>query len=204
MTTTSILKTGRASGALLSVAVGLWAFQARCQSNLVKNGGFENGLIGWGWTYNVALFSFSDPEGGDNYVGVYGTLYQDLNTTPGQQYDVRFAMAGNFNLPQTAELDVQWGSLTWNPAGHSIYNLGWVWGDFDVTATSLTTRLTFKNPNVGTQNIPLLDAVQVVAVPEPSSLWLISVGILGALLAAVIRNQGIASNRLPSPGWRTR
>src|SRR6516164_1493223 len=93
MTTTSILKTGRASGALLSVAVGLWAFQARCQSNLVKNGGFENGLIGWGWTYNVALFSFSDPEGGDNYVGVYGTLYQDLNTTPGQQYDVRFAMA---------------------------------------------------------------------------------------------------------------
>jgi hypothetical protein len=193
MKTTQFLSRAHTWCAILSVALGLWAFQARCQVNLVSNGGFEggynNGPRGWGWTYNVTLWSgFPGAAEGGCYAGVDGTLYQDLHTTPGQAYELRFAMAGNFNQGQVAELDIQWGSLTlgsltWNPAGHSINNLGWVWGDFEVTATASTTRLTFENPNVGTQNIPLLDAVQVIAVPEPSSLGLVSLGILGGLMS---------------------
>jgi hypothetical protein len=173
--------------AVLSAALIMYDLTASSQINIVNNGGFEggwnNGPVGWQWTYNVGLDEgFSSAAQGGSFAQVYGTLYQDLPTAPGHQYHIEFAMAGNYAVPQQAELDVQWGnttvgSVTWDPAGHNVNNLGWVWGEFDVVATTTFTWLTFSNPNVGTENIPDLDAVSVVAVPEPSSLSLLCLGI---------------------------
>ena len=159
------------------------------QGNIVQNGGFEQGYAGWGWTYNFGVwYGFPDAAEGRNWGEVDGTIYQDLATIPGQQYQLQFALAGNLNISSSAVVNVLWGgngigSVSWNPAGHNINNMGWVWSDFDVTASSFTTRLTFANPYVGdgSGRIDLVDAISVVAIPEPSSLLLFGVGWLALL-----------------------
>ncbi len=151
--------------------------------SIVVNGGFANLGAGWGWTYNLGIMTGSPL----NFAYVYGTLYQDLNTVPGQAYQITFAMSGNLNLPQTAVLQVLWGSQTvgsptWNPAGNSIYNRGWETETFEATATSASTLLTFSNPNVGTQDLPAVYAVSVIPVPEPSAMALLAVGVCSCAL----------------------
>lgn len=157
------------------------------QENIVNNGGFEQGHRGWDYTYNWAVWSgFPNAPDGRNWGEVYGTLFQDLTTTPGQQYHLRFALAGNRNVPDLATIGVFWGgnnigAVSWNPSGHTdIGSLGWVWSEFDVTATTTTTRLTFANPYVGdgSGRIGFLDAISVVAVPEPSGLLPLALGSL--------------------------
>jgi hypothetical protein len=125
-------------------------------------------------------------------------MYQDLATTPGQIYHLRFALAGNFNISVPTIADVLWGgvnigSVTWNPAGHTINNLGWVWGDFDVTALSSSTRLTFSDPFVGDgSRILRVDAVSVQAVPDASETsLLLGVGLFGIFgVGGYLKNKG--------------
>jgi Protein of unknown function (DUF642) len=146
--------------------------------NIVQNGGFEQGGVGWGWTYNFGLwYGFPDAAEGGNYGEVDGTIYQDLATTAGQQYHLQFALAGNFNISSPTTVNVLWGGATvgavsWSPAGHTVNNLGWVWTDLNLAANSSTTRLTFANPFVGdgSGRIDLVDAISVVAIPELSNL----------------------------------
>ena len=181
--------------ALLVVGVTLTALKLTAQSvfyttdnvgqgNIVENGGFEQGDAGWGWTYNYGVwFGFPDAAEGGNFGEVDGTIYQDLAMTPGQQYQLQFALAGNSNISSSEVVNVLWGgngigNASWNPAGHNINSMGWVWSDFDVTASSFTTRLTFANPYVGdgSGRIDLVDAISVVAIPEPSRLLLLGLG----------------------------
>jgi hypothetical protein len=160
------------------------------QQNIVQNssfeGGWQNGPVGWGWTYNIGLFGATpSAANGGFWADVYGTIYQDLQTLPGQQYHLRFALAGNFNISAPQVLNVLWdgvgeGNASWNPAGHNINNLGWVWSDFDLIATDSSTRLTFDNPYVGdgSGRIARIDAISVTVVPEPSGLLFIGLGTL--------------------------
>ena len=166
--------------------------------NQVQNGSFENGWqngpIDWSWTYNVALvLGVPNAADGADYAQVYGTLFQTLQTTPGQEYQLQFALSGNFSISSPTVIDVLWnginiGAVSWNPAGHNVNNLGWVWSDFDVTATTSTSLLTFANPYVGdgSQRIPNLDAVSVYALSVPdksATVWLLGSGMLGILIA---------------------
>ncbi len=173
--------------------------------NLVQNGGFEQGLTGWGYTYNFGVWlGFPGAPDGSNWGEVDGTLYQTLSTMPGQQYDLRFALAGNANISALTVMNVFLGgslvgTLSWNPAGHNINNLGWIWGDFTVTATDPTTLLTFQNPYVGdgSGRVDLIDAISVTAVPECSStLFLLMTSLLG-IKAIMIVSSRIPSNLLP-------
>jgi hypothetical protein len=158
--------------------------------NLVQNGGFEQGLVDWGWTYNFGVWEgFPDAAEGGNYGQVYGTIYQTLPTVPGQEYQLEFATSGNFNVSSVQVLNALWNglqvaSVSWNPSGHNVNNLGWVWTTVDVTASSSSTLLTFSNPYVGdgSQRIPNIDAISVVAVPEPSSTVLFGLGGIALLL----------------------
>jgi len=158
--------------------------------NLVQNGGFEQGLTVWGWTYNFAVvLGVPNAAEGSNYGQVYGTIYQTLATVPGQEYQLTFATSGNLNISSVQVDNALWGnsqvaSASWNPAGHSVNDLGWVWTTVDVTASSSSTLLTFSNPYVGdgSQRIPSIDAVSVVAVPEPSSALLLGLGGLALML----------------------
>ena len=164
----------------------------RSATNIVSNGGFEQGGTGWGWTYNFGVSSgFPSAAEGRNWGEVYGTIYQDLSTLPEQLYHLHFALAGNFNITNLAVVNVLWdgaslGSVSWNPAGHNINNLGWLAVDIDAIAGDSSTRLTFSDPYIGdgSGRIDRIDAISVMAVPEPSSLAL--VGLIGL---AVFKNR---------------
>src|SRR4051794_39456020 len=100
--------------------------------NLVNNGSFESGDTGWGYTYNFGVgYGFPDAADGGNFADVFGNIFQTISTVPGTQYDFRFALAGNLNIIQSQTINAlsgntTLGSVTWNPAGHTINNLGWV------------------------------------------------------------------------------
>jgi hypothetical protein len=176
----------------------LWFGQGplNAQQNIVQNGGFENGWqndapTDWGWTYNVGLMEgFPDAAQGSCFAFVYGTIFQDLPTTPGMEYQVQFALAGNYNSSAPNVVDVFWGNeelgtASWIPSGHSIRNMGWEWVDFDVVAVSTNTVLTFEDPFVGdgSGRIPAIDAVSVVGIPdEPWTIWLLGLGLLAIFI----------------------
>jgi len=157
------------------------------QPNLIQNGSFENGLTAW-TSSGVGLFlGFGGAADGGNFANIQGggLVYQDFATTPGAIYHLRFAMAGNINWPGPITMDTLWGSnvvaqTTWNPAGHNINNLGWIYTDLDLTASGSQTRLTFENPGALNQQ-PFLDAISVVQVPEPSNILLLGLAGLVAL-----------------------
>ncbi len=65
--------------------------------NLVQNGSFESGLTSWSSSGVGEFLGFPDAADGGCFAGVGEYIYQDLVTTPGQAYDLRFAMAGNIN-----------------------------------------------------------------------------------------------------------
>jgi hypothetical protein len=168
--------------------------------NLVQNGSFEDNFTLSPWTASgVSLFAgFSGAADGANFVNISGYLYQNVATTPGQTYDLRFAMAGNFNWPSLITMDTYWGNsllavTTWNPAGHNINNLGWIYVDLNVVASSTTTRLEFLNPGQGNQS-PDLDAVSLIAVPDQTSTFgLLSIAI--ALTLKTLRRQSLKEIR---------
>ena len=158
----------------------LVAPRANAQQNIVHNGSFESGFTLSPWTTSgTGLFAgFEGAADGLNFADIGGFLYQDLATTPGLTYHLRFAMAGNINWPGLITMETLWGNTiaaetTWNPAGHSINNLGWIYTDIDLAADSSLTRLTFENPGASNQQ-PFLDAVSVVVVPEPSAMSLLA------------------------------
>ena len=149
--------------------------------NLVNNGSFENftgdwNSVGWEWTDNLVLdIGMQDAADGRNFADIYGTIFQTISTVPGTEYEFRFALSGDFNISQSQTLNALWGnttigSLTWSPGGHDIYNMGWVWGDFHVFATTPTTVITFQNPfaDDGSYRIASIDAISVSAVPDTS------------------------------------
>jgi hypothetical protein len=90
---------------------------ARSQSNIVENGSFETVLFmpfqipPWTWTSTTGALMTGWIGAGDgvNYMLLGGTVYQDLVTVSGQQYRLRFAMAGNWNAEDLIWTDVFWG-----------------------------------------------------------------------------------------------
>jgi hypothetical protein len=196
---------------LVAVLLATASFQSlkAIPVNLVQNGSFEQGLTGWGYTYNWGVWlGFPGAPDGRNWGEVDGTIYQTLSTAPGQQYDLRFALAGNANISALMVMNVLWGgsqvgTLSWNPAGHNINNLGWIWADFTVTATSPTTLLTFQDPYVGdgSGRVDFIDAISVTAVPECSSTLFLLMTSLVAIKAMMIltRHRKMMPNKSPEP-----
>ena len=157
--------------------------------NIVTNGSFEdgwnNGPVGWGWTTNIALGEgFSGAADGTCEVDLYGTLFQTLHTTIGQKYEVRYAVSGNSGFPGVSVIGLTWGghfigNTTWtspNTTGNGL-NWDWVYGDFTVVADSASTVISFQG--YGTSWKPSMDAVSVVAIPEPGVVGLAVFGLIG-------------------------
>jgi hypothetical protein len=174
--------------AVLLASAALLPLTALGQGNLVVNGSFENGWnngpVGWGWTVNVGLGNgFPGVADGTSMVTVYGSLFQNLATTPGQAYRVRFALASNSSYPGESSLALSWGgnylgTTTWyspNTPGNGL-NFYWIYGEYNVVAASESTLLNFQV--VGSTLQPFIDDVSVVAVPEPSVLALGAAGLV--------------------------
>ncbi len=151
--------------------------------NLVFNGGFErpvpengSGITTtdvWAWGVeagNVDLYrSHWQPAEGAQSIDLnglaVGTIGQDLPTTAGNTYTVRFAMAGNPDGQNEKRMEVWWGNnlvdtAVFDARGHSRPNMGWIYYEYVVAATADTTRLRLKS--LVTDNYgPALDDVTV-------------------------------------------
>ena len=154
--------------------------------NIVTNGDFETPNAGSSWIVYSAGQTFGNwtVESGtvEHYGPVWkaangsqsvdvtgvsaGALYQDLSTSPGQTYLLRFAMAGNpGGGPAIKQMEVWWGAtkldtLSFDVTGHSDNNMGWVYHQYSVVATANATRLRFKSLIDGVWG-PTLDDVSV-------------------------------------------
>jgi len=171
--------------------------------NLVVNGGFESWFSGWTGTYGLYGDSPNTVDG--TWVGVltdighssvYQTLTQSVATTPGVAYQIAFAL----RLPDLFEIAPGvWVPVVGNSiGGATTISVRWddralieipvfnrdTWSFYTVRAVADgdAAELNFFNPSDAAW--PFIDAVSVVAIPEP---WPAALLPFGAALAWISR-----------------
>jgi choice-of-anchor C domain-containing protein len=186
---------------LLCIGITLLCFVSSLQAqNLLINGGFETPWIegswqtfyagidlgGWHVDHNsIDLIHDYWPSAEGNQSidlsgqDLNGAIYQDVQTTPGQRYDLSFSFAGNPAFPESSlvkSMSVFWGPssgpltevgiFTFDVSGHTLADLGWVTKEMiALEATATTMRLRFvSNTAIGVG--PTLDNV-ILQVTQP-------------------------------------
>jgi choice-of-anchor C domain-containing protein len=203
---------------ILVIACLLLAVVGTVSANLVANGDFENSgpipaqgyltcppgvLNDWTIVNSVDVIGgYWQPASGSQSLDLAGnekgTISQILTTPPGT-YDLSFNMSGNPDgAPTTKTVEVFWGGVsqgtfTFNTAGISHSNMGWVKkGITGLVPTGATTELKFVDVSGGTEGTPwgaALDNIDVsssfIPTPEFPSVALPAafiVGLIGAIL----------------------
>ena len=188
------------------VAVSLVAGVVACvtaevSANIVVNGSFENSsglgqinapnttsLPGWRVAANsidvVAFWQAADGVQSVDLTGVgLGRLEQDLPTTIGSLYEVRFAMAANtngvppgiFSLLLSAAGQQQQFDFN-KTAVMTLSNMGYVEKVWQFTANTSSTTLAFASLTNVFNGGPVIDNVRVELVPAPATLGLAGIG----------------------------
>ncbi|HQR09574.1 MAG TPA: DUF642 domain-containing protein [Gemmatales bacterium] len=128
-----------------------------------------------------------------------GSITQTFTTTPGVQYALNFAYANNpyrVGSPAQATVSVQDAvgltnlitPLAFSHNTSTVSNYFWnLSGPLSFTASGTSTKLSFVSNNGSGDAGIYLDAISVVAVPEPSTLVLVGMG--GAAIFFYIRKQ---------------
>jgi hypothetical protein len=143
----------------------------------------------------------TSPDGG-NFIaadGAYnvGAISQTISgLTAGDTYAVGFYWAGaqqyTYTTPTTEQWQVSLGNQTLST--NVVNNLsegftGWTYTTLDFTATSTSELLSFLavGTPTGVPPFSLLDGVTMQAVPEPSALMLLAVGLCGVAAVSLRR-----------------
>ncbi|MGO8675903.1 MAG: DUF642 domain-containing protein [Limisphaerales bacterium] len=183
--------------ALLTAGVVLGPTTSSAQGNLVFNGSFESANLLAGWTGSGYLTNggwagsqLQCPDG-HSAAGLapQASIYQDVPTVVGQQYDFSFYMAawGPNTMPPTVVLlspsfgAASLGTVSFSSSGQFGQDMGWEWHDYTVTATTPSTRIMFLNTSpTSTWAWDDIDEVSVTVIPEPScSALLLLAGAVG-------------------------
>lgn len=182
----------KAPNALVILALGAAAGPALAQS--IVNPSYENGpAMTGGWTRiglrSTVLDGWTVDRGNIDYVGTmwqaddgarsidlngdtHGRIYQTLNTTPGMEYVVDFALSGNWGGVANKTVRVTAASYTAlytvNTSGNNGLNMNWVDRTFSFVAANPTTTIRFASQNRGKWGTAI-DDIKITAIPAPAS-----------------------------------
>jgi len=198
------MKTTWTTGLVLVLALSVFGVQ-RAQATPFTNGSFEFpdvpsfgfGTVPTDWSVSGStgdivmahtpnVFTLNATEGDQIVIlnndgnGSTLSLFQAFDTVATTQYQVLFDLSretpgsGGANAPISVV-------ATGNAASTNLFNSGssWVTQIYNFTATGASTTLTFTRNSLGEGNSPVLDNVVINVVPEPSSLALFALGMIG-------------------------
>jgi choice-of-anchor C domain-containing protein len=194
---------------LACTAIGTFSPAAHAATEMIVNGGFESpvnafagsfmtfasGLDGWTINYGSVdlINSYWAPAAGsyslDLNGGSAGAISQSFATEIGKTYNVSFMMAGNpdnsgDNIKTISANVTAPNVFSFDIAGKSSANMGWVTQTFSFVATGTSSTLTFVGDPANTAYGAALDQVSVMqAVPEPETyaMLLAGLGMMGYL-----------------------
>jgi len=186
---------------LACTALGAVSPAAQAATELITNGGFEspvNAFAGGFTTYTSGLDGWTINYGSVDLINTYwapvagsysldlngseaGAISQSFATEIGKTYNVSFSMAGNTdgggNKLITASVTAP-NVFSFDIAGKSAANMGWVTQTFSFVATGTSSTLTFVGDPGNTFYGAALDQVSVMqAVPEPEAYAMLLAGL---------------------------
>ncbi|MEH6559772.1 MAG: PEP-CTERM sorting domain-containing protein [Oceanicoccus sp.] len=175
-------------------------FAVSAQANLIVNGGFEEATVDGTWSFgnengwegdNVevwddfgAIGAFEGTKHAElnahPYDGTTFSIFQTFSTVVGETYNLFFAYGARSSEKEVFQVDVT-GSTAMTMSDHVVNVWSEYSGTFVATETDTTLRFTSVIPDTGTVG-NFLDDVRVT-VPEPGSLALFGIGLIGLVVA---------------------